>query len=98
LRALGQGAGGSLEYMEDAVEIGREHFSPFLLGAVDEGAPSAAANAGIGETAVDAAERVQRCLHRGLDRRGIGDVADLAMHLAGTSRHGCRRAGVLLRV
>ena len=100
LGALGHVAGGDLEHMEHAVEIGREHSSPFLLGAVDEGAPSAAADAGIGKAAVDPAEGVERGLHRGLDRGGIGDVADLRVDLAGPGRPwlpprscSCRRCG-----
>src|SRR5437773_2375377 len=71
---------------------------PFLLGAVNEGAASAAANAGIGKAAVDPTERVERRLHRRLDGSRIGDIADLGMHLAGPGRHGCRRTLVLLRV
>ena len=50
--------------VKDAVEIGGKHLSPFFFGSVDEGAPSAAADAGIGKAAVDAAERIERRLHR----------------------------------
>src|SRR3954454_24384907 len=59
LGAFGHVARGGLEHMEYAVEIGGEHVAPLFFGAVDESAASAAANAGIGETAVDAAEAVQ---------------------------------------
>ncbi len=84
--------------MEDTVEIGREHLSPFLLGAVDEGAPSAAADTGIGKAAVDAAERIERRLHRILDGGGIADVADAGVDLAGTGGHGRRSALVFVGV
>jgi hypothetical protein len=77
---------------------GCEHAPPFLLGAVDEGPPPAAADAGIGKAAVDAAERIEGCLHRGLDGSRIGDIADVRIDLAGTGRHGCGRALVLLGV
>jgi hypothetical protein len=69
-----------------------------ILRAVDEGAPSAAADAGIGEAAVDPAEPVERGLHRGFHRSGIGDVANAAIDLAGPGRHGGSRAFVLFRV
>src|SRR3954471_8590045 len=55
LGAFGHVASGNLKHMEDAVEGGREHAPPFLLGAVDEGARTATADAGIGEAAVDPA-------------------------------------------
>ncbi len=50
--------------------------TPLLFGAVDEIVPAAAADAGIGEAAIDAAERIERGLHRRFHRGGIGDVAD----------------------
>ena len=53
--------------MEDAVEIGGKHVAPLFLGAVDEGVTSAAADTGIGEAAVDAAEFPQRGIHGGFD-------------------------------
>src|SRR5437764_692040 len=59
---------------------------------------SAAANAGIGEAAVDPAEPLQRSRHRGFDRDGIADVAEAGIDLAGTIGHGRRRVSVLLGV
>ncbi len=87
-----------LEHVEHAVEIGGEHFSPLVLGAVDEGAPAAAANAGIGETAVDPAEGFQRGGHRRLDRIGVTNIADSCVGLALGTRHGRRRGLVLVGV
>src|SRR3954452_2308491 len=87
-----------LEHVEDAVEIGREHFSPFLLGAVDEGAPPAAADPRVGKAAIDAAESIECGLHRIPDGGGICDVADAGIDLAGTGGHGRRGASVLLGV
>src|SRR5437762_6382102 len=91
-------ARGGLKHVEDAVEIGRKHLSPFFLGAIDEGAPAAAADAGIGETAVDAAERIERRLHRGLHGSRVADVANAGIDLAGQGGHGCGRVSVLLGV
>src|ERR1700681_3604170 len=48
-----------------------EHLAPFFLGAIDEGAPSAAADAGVGKTAIDPAECIERPCHRVLDGSGI---------------------------
>src|SRR5690606_37157113 len=98
LGPLGHVACRSLEYVEHAVEIGREHPSPFLLGAVDEGAASAATDAGIGEAAVDAAEGVEGCLHHGLERGGIADVAELGCDLAWAGLHRRCGVGVFFRV
>src|ERR1700730_14364146 len=97
-RAFGHVPRRRLEHMEYAVQIGRQNFAPLLLGAVDEGAPSAAADAGIGEAAVDPAEPVERGLHRGFHRSGIGDVANPCIDLAGPGRHGGSGAFVLFRV
>ena len=96
--AFGHVARGDLEHMEHAVEIGREHAAPLFFGAVDEGVPSAAADAGIGKAAVDPAERVERRGHRGLDRGGIADVADAGIDLAGAAGHGRGGVFVLLGV
>jgi hypothetical protein len=46
-----------LEDLKDAVEIGREHAPPVVLGAIDERVSAAAPDAGVGEASVDA-ERV----------------------------------------
>src|SRR5438874_654527 len=62
------------------------------------GAPPAAADAGIGKTAIDPAERVQGGFHRGLDGSGIGDVADPGIDFTGTGRHGCGGTLVLLAI
>src|SRR5712664_47104 len=92
--AFGHVARRSLKYMENAVEIGGEHAAPLFFGAVDEGVPSAAANAGVGEAAVDPAESLKRRGHRRFHRGGIGDVADASVGLAGAIGHG--RGGVLV--
>jgi len=47
-----------------------KHGPPLLFGTVDEGVPSAAADAGIGETAVDPAERFQRAAIADLTEAG----------------------------
>ena len=91
--AFGHVAGRGLEHMEDAVEIDGEHFSPFLVGAVDEGPPSAAADAGIGEAAVDPAERVERAFNAALTEAGSATSQTCGSDLAGTADHGWR--GVL---
>ena len=70
LGALGHVTRGDLEDMKHAVEIGREHAAPFLFGAIDERLSATAADAGIGEAAVDAAEFLQRRGERCLDLRG----------------------------
>src|SRR6516164_999954 len=84
--------------MEHAVEIGRKHPAPFLLGALDEGFSAASADAGIGKAAVDAAESVEGRLHRLRNGRGIGDVADACIDLAGALCHRRRCGLVLLRI
>src|ERR1700730_18477791 len=84
--------------MEYAIELGSEHGPPLFLGAVDEGVPSAAANAGIGEAAIDPAEPLEGSRHRGFNRGGIADVADAAIDHAGTAGHRRRRVLVLLGV
>ncbi len=86
--ALGHVAGGGLKHMEDAIEVGGKHGPPLFLGAVDEGMPAAAADAGIGEAAVDPAEALQRRRHRRFDRGGIADVANPGVDLAGAAGHG----------
>src|SRR6185437_2707362 len=50
------------------------------------------------KAAVDAAEGVERRLHRCRDRGRIGDVANPAVDLAGTLRHGGRRRLVLVGI
>ena len=45
-----------LEDMKDAVEIGREHAPPVVLGAIDERVSAAARDAGVGEASVDPAK------------------------------------------
>jgi len=94
----------ALKHVEDAVEIGGEHAAPLFFAAVDEGVPSAAADAGIGEAAVDPAERLEGGRHRRFDRGGIADVADAGIDLAGVAGHGrggvfcfCLRCGPRLR-
>src|SRR6266852_490308 len=84
--------------MKYAVEIGGEHAAPLLFGAVDKGVPSAAADAGIGKTAVDPAEPVERRGHRRFDRGGIADIADPGIDLAGAASHGRGGAFVLVGV
>ena len=82
--------------MEDAVEIGREHAAPLFFGALNEGVASAAADSGIGEAAIDPAERLERRGHRRFHRGGIGDVANAGIDLAGAAGHG--RGGILVLV
>src|SRR5262249_36642903 len=48
-----------------------------------------------GKAAVDPAEAVERGFHRILDRRGIRDVADAGLNLAGAGLH-CRGSGRVL--
>src|SRR5882672_5632749 len=96
--AFGHVACRRLKHVEHAVEIGREHLAPFVLGAVDESAPSAAADAGIGEAAVDPAEGVERGLHGVLDGGWIGHIADAGIDLARAGRHGRGGAFVFFRI
>jgi hypothetical protein len=69
-----------------------------FFGAVYKGVPSAAADAGVGEAAVDAAEPIERGGHRCLDRGGIGDIANASVNLAGAARHGRGGVSVLLGI
>ncbi len=96
--AFGHVARRDLKHVEHAVEIGGEHAAPLFLGAVNEGVSSAAADASIGEAAVDPAEPVQGGRHRGCDRGCIADVADAGIDLAGTTGHGRGGIFVLLGV
>src|SRR5581483_5187783 len=96
--ALGHVARGGLEHVEHAVEIGRKHPAPFFFGALDEGSPAAAADAGVRKAAVDAAEAVQRRPHGVRYGSRIGDVANAGIHLARSGRHGRGRRLVLLRI
>jgi hypothetical protein len=84
--------------VKNAVEIGRKHRAPFLLGTVDEGAPAAAADTGIGKAAVDPAKGIEHRLHRVLHRAGVGDIADAGHDLAGSLGHGCGGGLVLVRI
>ena len=84
--------------MEDAVEIGREHASPFVLGPVDEGLPARGPDARIGETAVDPAESLKRSGKSVLDRRAIGDVAGPRLDPRSTFTELGERGAVLLRI
>ena len=89
-------ARGNLKHVEHAVQISGEHAAPLLFGAVDKGVPSATADAGIGEAAIDAAEPVERGGHRCLDRGRIGNIANAGVNLAAAAGH--RRGGVSVLV
>src|SRR3954447_7802226 len=92
--ALGHMARGCLKYVEDAVEIGGEHATPLLFGPVDEAVSSATADTGIGKAAIDPAKPLNGGGHRRFDRRGIADIADAAVDLAGATGHG--RGGIVV--
>src|SRR5262249_44025136 len=87
-----------LEDVEHTVKVGGEHAAPFFLGAVDEGPSPAAADAGIGKAAVDAAEGMERRLPAVLSGGRGGAVADRGLHLAGAARWGRGRRFVLFGV
>src|ERR1700747_2625986 len=87
-----------LEDVKDAVEVGGEHAPPVILGPVDEGVPTAAADAGIGEAAVDPTKSIEGRHERMLNRRAIGDVADLRLNSWPKSRELGQRVAILLRI
>ena len=87
-----------LEDMEDAVEIGREHAPPFVLGPVDEGLPTRGPHCRIGETAIDPAESFNRSGKSVFDRRAIGDVAGPRLDSLSAFTELGERGAVLLRI
>src|SRR5271166_6652360 len=84
--------------VEDAVEIGREHTPPVVLGAVDERVESAARNAGVGEAAVDPTEGLEGRGESSLDRLSICDVAGARFGRGAELREVGERVAVLLLV
>ncbi len=89
-------ADGVLEHVHHAVKIGGEHFPPFDLRAVDERAPAAAADAGVGEAAVHAAVFAERRVERRLHRFRVRHVA--LQRLVVALGEGRERLGVFLFV
>jgi len=66
-----------LKDVKDAVEVGGKHAPPIILGPVDEGVPTAAADARIAEAAVDPTKGIEGRGERMLNGRTIGDIANL---------------------
>jgi hypothetical protein len=72
--------------------------APFLFRAVDEGLPAAAADAGVGEAAVDAAVFLQRGGAGGSGRIGVGHIDDQRVDLAAGFGDGFLGGAVLVRI